>query len=162
MKKWTVKQVYVVVLVGKGREEHRIGRMAVGSGGSSFFNALFSLSLQGFTVNTFRQMCILAGCDYLSSVHGIGLCKASKLLRKHNKNPTQVMNGVQGQSGAYSAFFNPITSHMHIILTLTHTHHSHSYIHTPHTNTCTRRCILTHTHTDILITTTKKKEEKVE
>ncbi|XP_053730995.1 exonuclease 1 isoform X1 [Synchiropus splendidus] len=34
-----------------------------------------------FTEEKFRHMCILSGCDYLSSLHGIGLGKACKLLR---------------------------------------------------------------------------------
>ncbi|XP_041865525.1 exonuclease 1 [Melanotaenia boesemani] len=34
-----------------------------------------------FTEEKFRYMCILAGCDYLASLHGIGLGKACKLLR---------------------------------------------------------------------------------
>lgn len=34
-----------------------------------------------FTEEKFRYMCILAGCDYLPSLHGIGLGKACKLLR---------------------------------------------------------------------------------
>ncbi|KAM3606127.1 uncharacterized protein V6R79_011156 [Siganus canaliculatus] len=34
-----------------------------------------------FTEEKFRQMCILSGCDYLPSLHGIGLGKACKLLR---------------------------------------------------------------------------------
>ncbi|XP_038160504.1 exonuclease 1 [Cyprinodon tularosa] len=34
-----------------------------------------------FTQEKFRYMCILAGCDYLPSLHGIGLGKACKLLR---------------------------------------------------------------------------------
>uniref|UniRef100_A0A3Q3ANL0 Exonuclease 1 n=1 Tax=Kryptolebias marmoratus TaxID=37003 RepID=A0A3Q3ANL0_KRYMA len=34
-----------------------------------------------FTEERFRYMCILAGCDYLPSLHGIGLGKACKLLR---------------------------------------------------------------------------------
>uniref|UniRef100_UPI00358E7B30 exonuclease 1 n=1 Tax=Myxine glutinosa TaxID=7769 RepID=UPI00358E7B30 len=37
--------------------------------------------LGGFTEEKFRHMCILAGCDYLPSIHGIGLGKASKLLQ---------------------------------------------------------------------------------
>uniref|UniRef100_A0A8C4QZW6 Exonuclease 1 n=1 Tax=Eptatretus burgeri TaxID=7764 RepID=A0A8C4QZW6_EPTBU len=37
--------------------------------------------LGGFTEEKFRHMCILAGCDYLPSIHGIGLRKASKLLQ---------------------------------------------------------------------------------
>uniref|UniRef100_A0A3Q3LPW5 Exonuclease 1 n=1 Tax=Mastacembelus armatus TaxID=205130 RepID=A0A3Q3LPW5_9TELE len=34
-----------------------------------------------FTQEKFRYMCILSGCDYLPSLHGIGLGKACKLLR---------------------------------------------------------------------------------
>ncbi|NWV00011.1 EXO1 Exonuclease, partial [Upupa epops] len=39
-----------------------------------------------FTEEKFRYMCILSGCDYLSSMHGIGLAKACKLLKLAN-NP---------------------------------------------------------------------------
>uniref|UniRef100_A0A668AS72 Exonuclease 1 n=1 Tax=Myripristis murdjan TaxID=586833 RepID=A0A668AS72_9TELE len=39
-----------------------------------------------FTEDKFRHMCILSGCDYLPSLHGIGLGKACKLLRIAN-NP---------------------------------------------------------------------------
>ncbi|XP_072123123.1 exonuclease 1 [Mobula birostris] len=39
-----------------------------------------------FTEEKFRYMCILSGCDYLPSIHGIGLAKACKLLRIAN-NP---------------------------------------------------------------------------
>lgn len=34
-----------------------------------------------FTEEKFRYMCILSGCDYLASLHGIGLGKACKLLK---------------------------------------------------------------------------------
>ncbi|XP_053568256.1 exonuclease 1 [Bombina bombina] len=39
-----------------------------------------------FTEEKFRYMCILSGCDYLPSIHGIGLVKACKLLKISN-NP---------------------------------------------------------------------------
>ncbi|XP_068105390.1 exonuclease 1 isoform X2 [Hyperolius riggenbachi] len=39
-----------------------------------------------FTEEKFRYMCILSGCDYLPSIHGVGLAKASKLLKIAN-NP---------------------------------------------------------------------------
>ncbi|KAM4784892.1 exonuclease 1 [Cyanocitta cristata] len=39
-----------------------------------------------FTEEKFRYMCILSGCDYLPSIHGIGLAKACKLIRLAN-NP---------------------------------------------------------------------------
>ena len=35
-------------------------------------------------------MCILSGCDYLASVPGIGLGKATKLMRKFGQNPQRV------------------------------------------------------------------------
>ncbi|XP_069799170.1 exonuclease 1 [Dendropsophus ebraccatus] len=45
-----------------------------------------------FTEEKFRYMCILSGCDYLPSIHGIGLAKASKLLRiANNPDITQVI-----------------------------------------------------------------------
>ena len=46
--------------------------------------------MQGFTQDSFRQMCILSGCDYLSSVPGVGLGKALKFMRKFNQNPYKV------------------------------------------------------------------------
>ncbi|XP_028902963.1 WD repeat-containing protein 64 isoform X3 [Ornithorhynchus anatinus] len=42
-----------------------------------------------FTEEKFRYMCILSGCDYLPSLHGIGLAKACRLLRTAN-NPDVV------------------------------------------------------------------------
>ncbi|ERE73298.1 exonuclease 1 isoform X2 [Cricetulus griseus] len=39
-----------------------------------------------FTEEKFRYMCILSGCDYLSSLRGIGLAKACKVLKLAN-NP---------------------------------------------------------------------------
>ncbi|NXO15807.1 EXO1 Exonuclease, partial [Oriolus oriolus] len=39
-----------------------------------------------FTEEKFRYMCILSGCDYLPSIHGIGLAKACKLIKLAN-NP---------------------------------------------------------------------------
>ena len=35
-------------------------------------------------------MCILSGCDYLSSIPGVGLGRASKLMKKFNCNPYKV------------------------------------------------------------------------
>jgi 5'-3' exonuclease len=35
-------------------------------------------------------MCILSGCDYLASVPGIGLGKATKMMRKCGQNPERV------------------------------------------------------------------------
>ncbi len=68
-------------------------------------------------------MCILSGCDYLPSIPGIGLAKASKLMRKYNLNPQRVgMEG--GQGGAFQltlgvqssvSLFNLSPSHWQLI-----------------------------------------------
>lgn len=50
-----------------------------------------------FTEEKFRYMCILSGCDYLSSLRGIGLAKACKVLRLAN-NPDIVKVGVPYQA----------------------------------------------------------------
>lgn len=45
-----------------------------------------------FTEEKFRYMCILSGCDYLPSIHGIGLGKACRLLKiANNPDITKVM-----------------------------------------------------------------------
>ena len=46
--------------------------------------------LQNFTLDEFRQMCILSGCDYLPSVPGIGLSTAHKLMKRYAKNANNV------------------------------------------------------------------------
>ncbi|XP_053157218.1 exonuclease 1 isoform X2 [Hemicordylus capensis] len=51
-----------------------------------------------FTEEKFRYMCILSGCDYLPSIHGIGLAKACKLLKIAN-NPDIIK--VIGKIGQY-------------------------------------------------------------
>ncbi|XP_064402731.1 exonuclease 1-like [Halichondria panicea] len=55
--------------------------------------------LVGFTQDSFRQMCIFSGCDYLSSVPGIGLGKSLKLMRRCHQNPTQVIRTLQCETG---------------------------------------------------------------
>lgn len=41
------------------------------------------LRFKHFDLNTFRQMCILSGCDYLASISGLGVKKAHGLLSKY-------------------------------------------------------------------------------
>jgi exonuclease-1 len=55
--------------------------------------------LVGFTMDSFRHMCILSGCDYLSSVPGIGLGKALKLMRRFNKDPYRVIKALHYETG---------------------------------------------------------------
>lgn len=45
---------------------------------------LTDLKFHQFSMEKFRHMCILSGCDYLPSVKGIGLVTANKLLRKYS------------------------------------------------------------------------------
>ena len=45
---------------------------------------------QNFTLDEFRHMCILSGCDYLPSVPGIGLTTAHKLMKKYARNVNNV------------------------------------------------------------------------
>lgn len=45
-------------------------------------NKVKTVALESFTMEKFRHMCILSGCDYLPSVKGLGLYKAHKFLRR--------------------------------------------------------------------------------
>jgi 5'-3' exonuclease len=42
-----------------------------------------SLPLSGFTADQFVQLCVMAGCDFLAQLPGIGLKKAHGVLRKY-------------------------------------------------------------------------------
>ncbi|XP_019850771.1 PREDICTED: exonuclease 1-like [Amphimedon queenslandica] len=55
-------------------------------------------SLKGFTPDSFRHLCILCGCDYLPSVHGIGPVTAAKLMKKCNKDPYKVIRYLKSGS----------------------------------------------------------------
>lgn len=41
------------------------------------------LPLAGWTSDQFLQMCVMAGCDFLAPLQGIGLKKAHGVLRKY-------------------------------------------------------------------------------
>ena len=45
---------------------------------------LKDLKMHEFTMEKFRHMCIMSGCDYLPSIKGVGLKTANKLVRKHS------------------------------------------------------------------------------
>ncbi|XP_020899632.1 exonuclease 1 isoform X2 [Exaiptasia diaphana] len=53
---------------------------------------LKDLKMHEFTLERFRHMCILSGCDYLPSIKGIGLKTANKLVRKHSTITKLVRN----------------------------------------------------------------------
>lgn len=40
------------------------------------------LNFAGFTIDMIQEMCILSGCDYLSSLPGMGLKRAHSLISK--------------------------------------------------------------------------------
>ncbi len=44
-------------------------------------NQALDMNAQHYTFDKFRYMCILSGCDYLPSLPGIGLGKASKVFK---------------------------------------------------------------------------------
>lgn len=69
-----------------------------------------------FTEEKFRYMCILSGCDYLSSLRGIGLAKACKVLRLAN-NPDIVKVRViyQGSYSLSETFLNRYTLRIWIL-----------------------------------------------
>ncbi|KAI1344409.1 hypothetical protein F5Y15DRAFT_111416 [Xylariaceae sp. FL0016] len=58
------------------------------------FCACREVSLTGWTDAQFRQMAIFSGCDYLDSVHHLGLKTANRMLRKH-KSPERVIRMLQ-------------------------------------------------------------------
>lgn len=46
-------------------------------------NSEEDLDLRDFTKETFRRMCIIAGCDYLEGIPGLGLKTAQQFVQKH-------------------------------------------------------------------------------
>lgn len=50
---------------------------------------------------SFRQMCILSGCDYLDSIRGIGLMTACKLMLSHN-NAYEAIDSLRSTKGVDS------------------------------------------------------------
>ena len=49
----------------------------------------FALKFKDFTFAKFRHMCILSGCDYASSIQGIGLQRAITVLEAADNEGTQ-------------------------------------------------------------------------
>ena len=47
------------------------------------YTSLDNITLDGWTMDKFRHMCILSGCDYLPSIRGVGLKVAYGLFNKH-------------------------------------------------------------------------------
>jgi exonuclease-1 len=58
------------------------------------FCACKEITLTGWSDKEFRQMAILSGCDYLSSINNMGLKTAYRMMRKH-KNVEKVVRMLQ-------------------------------------------------------------------
>ena len=58
------------------------------------FTACRELSLVGWTLNDFRIMAMLSGCDYLPGIGGMGLKTAYRLVRKH-KTVERLVRAIQ-------------------------------------------------------------------
>lgn len=50
------------------------------------------IRLDQFTLDKFRLMCILSGCDYVESLPGIGLAKACKFVTKTSETDAFLVN----------------------------------------------------------------------
>ncbi|XP_065882500.1 uncharacterized protein [Dysidea avara] len=66
---------------------------------SDDFGSMKDGKLTNFTLDEFRQMCILSGCDYLPSVPGIGLSTAHKLMKKYARKVTNVIKVLKFEKG---------------------------------------------------------------
>jgi len=54
------------------------------------------IELSGFTLERFRQMCILSGCDYLDAVSGFGLKTCHKYFSKY-KTSDRVIQAIRAE-----------------------------------------------------------------
>ena len=61
------------------------------------YTSLDNITFDGWTIDKFRQMCILSGCDYLPSIRGVGLKVAYDLLKEHGdvENVLEAMRNVK-------------------------------------------------------------------
>ncbi|KAM1938305.1 hypothetical protein FF1_015921 [Malus domestica] len=59
-------------------------------------------SFQNFDQELFTGMCVLAGCDFLPSVHGIGIAKAYALVAKY-RNLDRALSALKSQKGSQMA-----------------------------------------------------------
>lgn len=61
---------------------------------SSVLKTHAKLKMQDFDHDMILDMCILAGCDYLDSLPGMGVIKAQKLVKKHRKTD-RILKGIR-------------------------------------------------------------------
>lgn len=60
---------------------------------------LTELDLSGWSLGSFRQVCILSGCDYLPSVAGMGLKTAWRLFQRHGRQVELVLRALRLEYG---------------------------------------------------------------
>lgn len=58
----------------------------------SRLNEVMEIQRGFYTFEKFRYMCILSGCDYLSSLQGIGLGKAAKVFKRARQSELKLVN----------------------------------------------------------------------
>lgn len=57
----------------------------------SRLNEVMEIQSGFYTFEKFRYMCILSGCDYLSSLQGIGLGKAAKVFKRARQSELKLV-----------------------------------------------------------------------
>lgn len=72
-------------IIFKLERDGKCDRLIVNKIFTEFIDPKFDL--RGFTPEMFLEMCILSGCDYISSLPGIGLKTSHKLMSKHRYVP---------------------------------------------------------------------------
>lgn len=60
---------------------------------------LTEMDLVGWSLGSFRQVCILSGCDYLPSVAGMGLKTAWRLFQRHGRQVDLVLRALRLEYG---------------------------------------------------------------
>jgi exonuclease-1 len=62
--------------------------------------ACSDLSFVNWSHDMFLDMCLLAGCDYVPSVHGIGIKTAHRLVKEH-RTPKRILEALRSQSSKF-------------------------------------------------------------
>lgn len=65
----------------------------------SRLNEVLEIQDAFYTFDKFRYMCILSGCDYLPSLHGVGLAKACKVFKLARQTDIRQVGFEQEYSG---------------------------------------------------------------
>lgn len=62
----------------------------------SRLNEVTEIQTGHYNFDKFRYMCILSGCDYLSSLSGIGLARANKVFKIARQTDVEQVRGGHG------------------------------------------------------------------